>query len=241
MAESLLHKQLKDAAEAWLRDNGCDIVMQEPTTVGRSTDRDRPDVIGVVTERRKVCPALGWNKWDAIEVECEPDLRGILAEAKKLAGRGGNYVSAANWTYLLHSSDIEPSDDIVHRDWGRLECVGDGAIRTTPRTAMWTPTNPYTLTPLLASMILNLQRATGKQAQEARSSHGSRLTKQDRDLIDDQLAQYADSEYPECSITALAKWTGIPRKKLLKACKAGIAGLVYDPDAQTLVMAEVTK
>lgn len=238
MPESTLHKRLRNASESWLRENGCAIVMQEPTTVGRNTDRDRPDVIGIVTDHLKVCPELGWKKWDVIEIESEPDLRGVVAEARKIAGRGYGYVSVANWTYLLHPSDFEPADYIVHSDWGRLEYVGDGAIRTTDRPARWTTNNPYTLTPLLASMILNLQRETGKQAQEARSSHGARLSAKDIQKVHDCLVTLHDELAPDTPLRAICNHTGIDRKKLLKACKAGIPGFKYDAEQQTLMIEE---
>lgn len=221
MAESQEHKDIKAASSKWLKDNGCAIVVEEATTVGMKNLPNRPDVLALFTEARH--PALPWRRWDVIEIESEATPIGVEAECRKVAARGPGYVSVANWTYLMHPNTFEPDVDTlkVLSDWGMLSC-GDGRIDVY-RPAIWTPCNPYTAIPLLGSMILNLQRETGRSAQEVRSGYGNRLSAKDTANLIAHL-----EEHPDDPIKAAARDCGIDIKKLRKAAKAGISGVKYN-------------
>lgn len=233
MAESELHKQLKDAAEAWLRDNGCGIVIQEPTIAGMRNLDWRPDVFGVVTDPRSFnSNPYGWHIWNTIEVEVEPDWNGVRAESAKLRSRAKNGSSplACHWTYLITPDDIE----VNHEDFPTAMgfCRWDGnVIQYEPAT--WRHADAWPVTPILASMILNLQRETGRQAQEARSSNGSRLSPADHARLLMHLEQH-----PDDPLKAVSRDTGIDRKRLLKCAKAGIRGVQYDIERQIFSLQE---
>lgn len=232
MAESLLHKQLKDAADQFLRDNGCQCLISEADTVGFGKLPCRPDNIGVFTHAKH--PDFGWRRWDVIEIESEPDLRGIEAEARKQTDR------PANWTYILHPCEVEPDRETlrVPVEWGTLLYRPDGVIDPGDPAKLQHPYMGLVL-PLFASRIIQLERGAGKSSQEARSSHGARLSPKDIQKVHDCLVTLHDDLAPDTPLRAICNHTGIDRKKLLKACKAGIPGFKYDAEQQTLMIEPV--
>lgn len=224
MAESELHKRLKDAAEHWLRDNGCAIVVQEPTIIGWGNLPCRPDVYGVITD----CRGHGLNFGETVEIECEPDLRGIADEFSKRHRREPSR-SVGNIKFLLYPNTIEPDLETLRipRYFGRMVYDGQNVSVVSPPGSVLV-SREYERA-LFASMIYNLQRETGKQAAEARSSAGARLTPKQIQFLKDFIEDGGEAPLRVCAAAM-----SLDTKKLRKCALSGIPGITYDRDMKSL-------
>ena len=223
MAEGQLHRDLCNFGAKWLFDNGCEVWTKEACVAGWGNGLPfRPDIFGILTRPTDVLP---FPKWTSIEIEAEPDLRGIRVEMKKRhRGKDSLNWSVGQIQYLLFPDTLEPDRDTfkIPKHMGGLYCSEAGVV-----TPCWPPgaavgVDHHAEKAILASLVMALQRETGKQATEVRSGYGARLSANDTVNLIAHL-----KEHPHDPLKAAARDCRIDIKKLRKAAKAGIPGVIY--------------
>lgn len=127
MAERLNHSELVQRAVAWLKRNGCRVILHDPF---RTPLSEQPD-------------AIGWRDGLSIVVEAKTSLADFRVDAAK-PWRIDPEIGMGDWRFFIAQAGLLDGVELP-TGWGLIECAGRGArvVHGGPRGNHWWGSIPF--------------------------------------------------------------------------------------------------